>query len=294
MTVGECVKLMRTHRVGSLLVIEPTTSARAGAIVGIFTERDLLMKLDRMGTWPQWERPVAQVMTKPVISLDLEDIEKAASLMLKNQIRHLPIVSRGGKNQEKTLVGILSMRDILSAYVQRGELDEVEESLSLRDFSVRKHLDVGLIARDFRQVSFVRQGLSKNPKVRIKPLVRSGMSSEGDPSAFLSNWLRSLKEPSGLEQLKALTAVVIDLDGWNQADWGEALKTFGALSGGPQVFVLFDPVAHSRVATVALNRLGKSSKFSVYSKPVNPLDFFWALETALRHANPLEEARRSR
>lgn len=100
--LGEVINALREQGRGAVLVEE------AGGIVGIFSERDVMLRVDHSD--PSWQtRPVREVMTKvPRTIREDQPIEDAINLMLTGGHRHLPIVDAGGK-----LVGIVSIRDIL-------------------------------------------------------------------------------------------------------------------------------------------------------------------------------------
>ena len=100
-TVEAALSLMRKHDVGSLIVMEK------GKMKGILTEGDLISKIFNRASQPSENILVKGVMTKvPVVTVDQEeDMKTAASLMAKNNVRHLLVMTRG------TLVGVLAIRD---------------------------------------------------------------------------------------------------------------------------------------------------------------------------------------
>src|SRR5438874_1305821 len=89
--------------VGGVAVVDD-----ARHVLGIFTERDVLVKLALSGLDPA-VTPVLDVMTTGVETAP-PDVHpgEALSLMLERHFRHLPIVDAGG-----TLLGILSLRNLL-------------------------------------------------------------------------------------------------------------------------------------------------------------------------------------
>ena len=101
-TLGEVVATLRDKGRGAVLVEE------AGRITGIFSERDVMLRIDHAD--PSWtSRPVHEVMTRaPRTIREDEPIESALNLMLTGGHRHLPIVDAAG-----ALIGIVSIRDIL-------------------------------------------------------------------------------------------------------------------------------------------------------------------------------------
>jgi CBS domain-containing protein len=101
-TIGEAARVMKEHRVGCVLV------EKAGKLVGIFTERDILTKLVGTGYDPA-KVPVDGVMTRNPETLTPEDpIAFALQRMSVGGFRHVPLVDAEGRP-----VGILSVKDIV-------------------------------------------------------------------------------------------------------------------------------------------------------------------------------------
>ena len=112
-TVLEAARLMTEANVGSVIVRE------TGEILGIFTERDLLQRVVADGKDPS-SVLLADVMTSPVKSCRLsDDLQACARELSAGHIRHLAVVEEGA------LVGLIGLRDILSAQLRSRE-DEVE------------------------------------------------------------------------------------------------------------------------------------------------------------------------
>lgn len=99
------VEAMEAKHRGAVLVEEN------GALVGIFTERDLVSRLDHDDAL--WSHVlVKDVMTPhPTVVRPYESVAEAMRLLMQGKRRHLPIVDDKGK-----VLGLLSIRDIL-AYV---------------------------------------------------------------------------------------------------------------------------------------------------------------------------------
>ena len=111
-TVREAAKAMAEANVGCAAILE------GQELVGLFTERDVLKRVLLMDLITD-EVKVAEVMTKEIITGDLEMTSRDARRLLKeHHIRHLPVVDADGK-----LNGVLSIRDLV--------LDEVQE---MRDY----------------------------------------------------------------------------------------------------------------------------------------------------------------
>jgi CBS domain-containing protein len=98
-TVAEAATVMGTRQVGSAMVME------GGALVGIFTERDVLRAVG--SDFDAEHHAVSEFMTRdPHTAQADEETHDALATMLAFGFRHLPVVERGG------VVGVVSMRDL--------------------------------------------------------------------------------------------------------------------------------------------------------------------------------------
>ncbi len=90
--VISAIELMVERDVGSVLVVD-----RAGRLVGIFTERDLLRRyLEAQSKFLYLT--VDKVMTSPVFTVSpTTTLDDALDLMTSKNIRHLPVVDKDGK-----------------------------------------------------------------------------------------------------------------------------------------------------------------------------------------------------
>jgi CBS domain-containing protein len=101
-TVIEAVRRMEQDRVGAVAIV------RGDALVGMFTERDLMTRVVLAGKDATTTK-VAEVMTADVMSVAPDtSIAGALRLMVERHFRHLPIV-----DGDKKLLGMLSMRHLL-------------------------------------------------------------------------------------------------------------------------------------------------------------------------------------
>ena len=104
-TLGEAAEKMAGRGVGAALVMD------FGRLVGILTERDLLAAV--AGRVQTSEARVREWMTEnPVTVPEATTIGRAASIMVTNGFRHLPIV-----DGERT-IGIVSLRDVVRSVVR--------------------------------------------------------------------------------------------------------------------------------------------------------------------------------
>jgi CBS domain-containing protein len=112
-TVRDAVKRMAEQRCGSILVAED------GRLLGIFTERDLLVRVVAAGLEPATTE-LRDVMTADPVTIDAEEpVEEAVRRMDEGSFRHLVVVNGGH------VLGVVSTRDIPTLTMARmaKELD---------------------------------------------------------------------------------------------------------------------------------------------------------------------------
>lgn len=93
---------MKAKGRGAVLVVED------GTLVGIFTERDLVSRLDHGDVL--WSHVVVKdVMTPhPTVVRPTDSLAEVLRLLIQGRRRHLPVIDEQGK-----AVGLLSIRDLL-------------------------------------------------------------------------------------------------------------------------------------------------------------------------------------
>ena len=117
--VRTAVARLADERIGALPVVDD------GRPVGVFSERDLLRCVHRLGE-AALERTVADSMTAPAITVRPDTgVLMALSLMTRRRIRHLPVVDGDG-----ALVDFISIGDLV-----KFRMDGIEaEASALRDY----------------------------------------------------------------------------------------------------------------------------------------------------------------
>ncbi len=109
-TIRKAVQRMNSHEIGCLIVLQD------GKPTGIVTERDMMKRV--LGAGRDWRAvEVGEVMSKPLLFMEPErEIEDAVQLMLKHQIKKLPIIENG------CLVGLITLTDLttfMRAYIEK-------------------------------------------------------------------------------------------------------------------------------------------------------------------------------
>jgi CBS domain-containing protein len=107
-TVADVARSMLKGRVGSAIVMN------GSFVTGIFTERDVV-RAAASGK-DLTASKVADWMTSDPVTVDGGmDAEEAAEIMMSNGFRHLPVL------EGQTLVGIVSLRDVLRTRIRRRQ-----------------------------------------------------------------------------------------------------------------------------------------------------------------------------
>jgi CBS domain-containing protein len=109
--LNDAVAKMVEHRIGALVVIEND------ALIGIISERDLLSVLhEKSELWS----PVCvrDVMTaKPIVCDPENTLEEVMTMMVDNNVRHLPLMHDG------ELKGMLTITDIVEELLNKAKFE---------------------------------------------------------------------------------------------------------------------------------------------------------------------------
>jgi len=109
-SVAEAVELMASHEIGAVVV-----STEEALMAGIFTERDVMMRVVRPGLDPR-KTPLSLVMTRDVHFVSPgTTLEAALALMYVHRHRHLLVID--GPHVH----GLVSIRDLAYHLIRHGE-----------------------------------------------------------------------------------------------------------------------------------------------------------------------------
>jgi CBS domain-containing protein len=109
-TLGEAARAMRRREVGAAVVYD------GGSLVGIFTERDLLRAIAD-SRHPDVGQVHSYMTSDPVTLPPDHSPSQAAQIMSERRFRHIPVMDGD------ELVGIVSIRDLMSAGLHIGSAD---------------------------------------------------------------------------------------------------------------------------------------------------------------------------
>jgi CBS domain-containing protein len=114
------IQVMADRHVGALPVL------RAGALVGLVSERDYARKVILLGR-SSAETPVWQIMSSPVVTVPPdESVRRCMEIMTERRIRHLPVVEGGA------ILGMISIGDLVRAVIeeQQETIEQLEKFIS--------------------------------------------------------------------------------------------------------------------------------------------------------------------
>lgn len=116
--VSDAIAKLAERRIGALPIVEN------GTVVGIFSERDVVYKLQEFGP-AVLSKSVREVMTAPPVTVGIETrVLEALSLMTRRRIRHLPVMEDGA------MIGFVSIGDLVKFRIERIQ----SEAEALREY----------------------------------------------------------------------------------------------------------------------------------------------------------------
>ena len=114
------IQIMADRHVGALPVL------RAGALVGLVSERDYARKVILLGR-SSAETAVWEIMSSPVVTVPPgESVKRCMELMTERRIRHLPVVEEG------VMIGMISIGDLVRAVIeeQQETIEQLEKFIA--------------------------------------------------------------------------------------------------------------------------------------------------------------------
>jgi CBS domain-containing protein len=115
-TLSDAAKLLRSHRIGALLVLDEDQ------MLGIISERDIVRSVAASGASALNTTVMASMSTDVVTCGPTDTLEYLMTLMTDRRIRHLPVVDQG------KLIGVLSIGDVVK--LRLSEISDEAQALS--------------------------------------------------------------------------------------------------------------------------------------------------------------------
>ena len=122
-TIREAAALMREYDCGSIPVVD---SMEKRKLIGIVTDRDIAIRAVADGKGS--ETPVGELMTEGPVAADPDDeVETVREVMIREQIRRVPVTDRAG-----VIAGIIAQADLAreDAAASDREVGRIVEAIS--------------------------------------------------------------------------------------------------------------------------------------------------------------------
>ena len=239
-SIAESVRKMRENGVGSLLILRTSVPHD---IMGIFTERDLLHSVEEIQQGGHWQQSITMVMKKDVYTVSIYDLNLAPEIMVKYNIRHLPVVYEGSDSIIH-LAGMISMKDLFQQFVEKSQRPLIESPAHVPE--------IGLVCNDEPAKQVLISVLKQGNKAVLHEL--------------------AMTAPPG-----ALDVLVVDIDFHSAVEWSTYLRQLNANPACPSLIILFSPGLHEPKNVKLIHQLydspsdspASAKKTAVFAKPIN-------------------------
>lgn len=119
-SLRQAARILAEHHIGALVIQDG-----AGALAGIFSERDLVRAVAEDGPLAL-NRAVAGYMSRQVTTcLESDTVEALMEMMTRGRFRHVPVL-----NESRHLAGMISIGDVVKTRIAEALI----EANSLREY----------------------------------------------------------------------------------------------------------------------------------------------------------------
>ncbi|HWY60624.1 MAG TPA: CBS domain-containing protein [Rhizomicrobium sp.] len=119
-TLSEAARILSQHHIGAVMIQD-----NGGALVGIFSERDLVRAVAGDGPLAL-SRAVSAYMSRQVTTCHESDtVEELMEMMTRGRFRHVPVL-----DERQRLAGMISIGDVVKTRIA----ETLSEANSLRDY----------------------------------------------------------------------------------------------------------------------------------------------------------------
>ncbi len=119
-TICDAAKLLTEKKIGALVVKD-----RAGALIGIISERDLVRAIAKGGAAAFAELVSDHMTPNPETCTEGDTVESVMEVMTRGRFRHVPVLDEGMQ-----LCGMISIGDVVKTRIA----ETVSEAAALRDY----------------------------------------------------------------------------------------------------------------------------------------------------------------
>lgn len=247
-SVSSCAELMKEHGTTAVLI-----SDNVGRIDGIFTDRDLFLKMN-LPEGVNWEVPVRTLMSHPVMTLAPDVIHLAPELMATKGIRHVPIAVE--ESSKYRVLGLLTMDAIFTGNVNSMKV--------WRDYGVHESITgtLGILTDDRALSHRIEQLLEKNPSVSIRTVRRGEVVTLGQMQVLGDS----------------VPNLVIDADGFEDKKLVKILHTLMSKCQMQRIILILSKDALPPALFDALKKLQDKAPLHILFKPLEPKDLIAAFQ----------------
>jgi CBS domain-containing protein len=161
---------MRDKNLTFLLV-----ESESGHLEGIFTLKDVVKSFDYMAYGDHLKKPVSVAMSRPVKTINANQLHEAAEIMLNEGIRHLPVKS-AEPGEESRILGVVDMESLL-----RGEIEDKKK----RETESR---EISVFSPNGSLLNFIKSVLSTYPLLQVDKLWASKLPDREHMAAYIQGY----------------------------------------------------------------------------------------------------------
>jgi CBS domain-containing protein len=249
-SIGDTISFLNENNASSVVITSYRDPQRP---VGIFTDQDLLKWSLKFGKSNLWTTAIGNIMTKNLVTVGINETERANDLMIKYNISNIPVVDQVDDGSSR-IVGMISMKESFKALIAYHK--SILEKIS--DADLKKNLTV----------------LAKTPAARK---LHSAILSSRASLRFLPE---SSDKDEVIKDIQNSEAFIYDIDDFSPSEWSLILK--GILEKNhPDLYLVLDQKLHDQKRVEALKTMQTSGLLTLFFKPVNTIQYISKIEHSL-------------
>lgn len=249
-SIGDTIKFLNENNAGSVII---TSYRNPQKPVGIFTDGDLLKWSLKFGKSNLSTTAIGNIMTKGLVTVGINEIEKANDLMIKYNISIIPVVHQEDDGSTR-IAGVISMKESFKSLVAQQKA--ILEKMSL--FDTKKNLTI----------------LAKTSTARK---LHGGILSSRANIRFLPE---SSDKDEVLKDIQSSEAFIFDIDDFSPPEWSSILKAI-LEKQHPDLYLFMDQKTHDQKSVEALKAMQTSGLLTLFYKPVNTIQYISKIEQSL-------------